>query len=118
MSHEDMLKGGIPVDTAWAVMSSNERFTKGEWKCTVSRHGRHQVSGANGRQVAILWNCPQRQGNGALISKAKDMYLLLKAFVEEHAERDQTFGHILPPAYQMAEVVEMMEIIDQIEKEV
>ena len=53
------------------------KFTKGQWKATVSNNGRHQISGDNGKQVCAMWNCKERDSNAALIACAPEMYEML-----------------------------------------
>lgn len=53
------------------------KFTKGQWKATISNNGRHQISGDNGKQVCAMWNCKERDSNAALIACAPEMYEML-----------------------------------------
>jgi hypothetical protein len=52
------------------------KFTKGPWKATTSRCNRRQISGANGKQIALIWRhgSEETHANECLIIAAPNLY--------------------------------------------
>lgn len=49
-------------------MSVNRvKYTQGPWKYTISKNGRKQISGKNGKQICSLWNSGETEANANLI---------------------------------------------------
>ena len=45
-----------------------------QWKYTVSKNGRHQISEVGGGNVCMMWNCKDKERNAHLIAAAPEMY--------------------------------------------
>lgn len=75
---------------------SDAKFNK-NWKYTVSRNGRHQISEIGGGNVCMLWNCPARGRNAHLIAASPEMYGLLsniKQCIENGHPFEEMVGRI------------------------
>ena len=83
--------------------------TKGKWRHTISKNGRHQISGDNGAQVASLWNCPALEEHAKLICQAKDMRELLKKIV--YGRGEMWVSGLKPLHMQEDDIAEAMKIL-------
>jgi hypothetical protein len=57
---------------------SKLNITPGQWKFSISDNGRHQISGKDGKQICMMWNCKERNSNAHLIAAAPEMYEMLQ----------------------------------------
>ncbi|AUR84071.1 hypothetical protein NVP1047O_57 [Vibrio phage 1.047.O._10N.286.55.F2] len=48
-----------------------------QWKYTVSKNGRHQISQIGCGNICMVWNCREKESNAHLIAAAPEMYQLL-----------------------------------------
>lgn len=53
-----------------------------QWKYTVSKNGRHQISELGGGNVCMIWNCKNKESNAHLIAAAQEMYEMLSKIHE------------------------------------
>lgn len=49
-----------------------------QWKYTVSKNGRHQISELGGGNVCMIWNCKNKESNAHLIKTSPKMYKMLE----------------------------------------
>ena len=61
-----------------------------EWKYTVSKNGRHQISEVVGGNVCMIWNCKDKERNANLIAAAPEMYDMLQS-IENDADQIPPF---------------------------
>ena len=57
--------------------------TPGPWKVTSSKHGRRQLSGPLGKQIALIWrhSAAESHANECLIAAATDLLAALQALM-------------------------------------
>ena len=62
---------------------NSDKFTKGPWNYTISKHGRRQISGQNGKQICILWNSDETEMNAKLITYAPEMLKFIINLIQD-----------------------------------